>query len=220
MKNGNSNTPRDQALAAVPEQRLADLLARAADLGVQSPQDAVWILLAMTLDAKEQVDSVARQVERLCAEMAQWRTAAQQQSQALQAAMSRVAAAAEKAGSEASAAISKALDDAMSRETAKLVKGIGDAKVNAVNGIALAMQPAKDLGDDMDLLKRIYQTTARSLDAIEAGARQREASTELLSLWFAKNVKDGHIGYVLLTVLLVGAGVTAFVLWGLGLLVF
>ncbi|WP_437559915.1 hypothetical protein [Acidithiobacillus sulfuriphilus] len=72
----------------------------------------------------------------------------------------------------------------------------------------------------MDLLKRIYQTTARSLDAIEAGARQREASTELLSLWFAQNVKDGHIGYVLLTVLLLGAGVTAFVLWGLGLLVF
>ncbi|MHB8201755.1 MAG: hypothetical protein ACYDD9_13205 [Acidithiobacillus sp.] len=220
MKNDNGSTPRDIAIAAVPEQRRATLLAKASDLGVQSPQDAVWILLAMTLDAGEQVDSVAGHVDRLHAEIAQWRTAIQQQSQALHSEMGRVVEAAGKAGSDASAAISKALDDAMSRETVKLVKGIGDAKVDAVNGIALAMQPAKDLGDDMDLLKRIYQTTARSLDAIEAGARQREASTELLSLWFAKNVKDGHIGYVLLTMLLLGAGVTAFVLWGLGLLVF
>ncbi len=38
MKNGNGNTPRDQALAAVPEQRRATLLAKAADLGVQSRQ--------------------------------------------------------------------------------------------------------------------------------------------------------------------------------------
>ena len=93
MKNGNGNTSRDQALAAVPEQRRAALLARAADLGVQSPQDTVWILLAMTLDAKEQVDSVAGHVERLHAEIAQWRTAIQQQSQALQSEMGRVVAA-------------------------------------------------------------------------------------------------------------------------------
>lgn len=38
MKNGNGNTPRDQALAAVPEQRRATLLAKASDLGVQSPK--------------------------------------------------------------------------------------------------------------------------------------------------------------------------------------
>ncbi|MHB0887607.1 hypothetical protein [Acidithiobacillus sp.] len=219
MKHDNGSTPRDIAIAAVPEQRRAALLAKASDLGVQSPQDAAWILLAMTLDAKQQVDSVAGQVDRLHAEMAQWRTAIQQQSQALQSEMSQVVAAAGKVGSDTSAAISRALDDAMSRETAKLVKGIGDAKVNAVNGIALAMQPAKDLGDDMVLLKRIYQTTAQSLDAIEAGAKRREASTELLALWFAQNVKNGHIGYILLTVLVLGAGVTAFVLRGLGLLV-
>ncbi len=219
MKHDNGSTPRDIAIAAVTEQRRAALLTKASDLGIQSPQDAVWILLAMTLDAREQVDTVAGQVDRLHAEMAQWRSAIQQQSQALQSEMSRVVTTAGKAGSDTSAAISKALDDAMSRETAKLVKGIGDAKVNAVNGIALAMQPAKDLGADMDLLKRIYQKTAQSLDAIEAGARRREASTEHLALWFAQNVKNGHIGYILLTVLVLGAGVTAFVLWVLGLLV-
>jgi hypothetical protein len=82
------------------------------------------------------------------------------------------------------------------------------------------MKPAKGLGDDIDLLKRIYQTTAQSLNEIEAGARRREASTELLALWFAKNVKNGHIGYILLSTLLLGASVTAFVLWGAGLLVF
>lgn len=80
MKNDNGSTPRDIAIAAVPEQRRATLLAKASDLGVQSPQDAVWILLAMTLDAREQVDSVAGHVDRLHAEIAQWRTAIQQQS--------------------------------------------------------------------------------------------------------------------------------------------
>jgi hypothetical protein len=220
MKNGNGSTPRDIAIAAVPEQRRADLLARASDLGVQSPQDAVWTLLAMILDAREQVDSVAGHVDRLHAEIAQWRTAIQQQSQALQSEVSRAVAAAGKASNDASAVISKALDDAMSRETAKLVKGIGAAKADAVNGITVAMKPAKGLGDDIDLLKRIYQTTAQSLNEIEAGARRREASTELLALWFAKNVKNGHIGYILLSTLLLGASVTAFVLWGAGLLVF
>jgi hypothetical protein len=56
------STPRDLALASVPHDLKATLLAQAGDLGIHSPRDGAWVLLAMILDARRQVDTVGGHV--------------------------------------------------------------------------------------------------------------------------------------------------------------
>ena len=147
MKNGNGNTPRDQALAAVPEQRRATLLARAADLGIQSPQDAVWILLAMTLGAGEQVDSVAGQVQGLQEVLRDGLAASQQHNDQFRKvageAAEQVAQYIAGAGADAASVTGKAIAAALAKAQGTLadtVKGAGDQTVKNLTQAADSMK--------------------------------------------------------------------------------
>lgn len=63
-------TPRDMALASVPQDRREALLTRASDLGVHRSDDVIWALVAAVVDATAAADAAGRHVEVLKEETA------------------------------------------------------------------------------------------------------------------------------------------------------
>lgn len=63
-------TPRDMALAAVPQDRREVLLTRASDLGVHRSDDVLWALVAAVVDASAASEAAGKHVEVLKEETA------------------------------------------------------------------------------------------------------------------------------------------------------
>ena len=202
MKHDNGITPRAIAIAAVPEQQRAALLAKAADLGIQSPQDAVWILLAMTLAAREQVDTVAGQVQGLREVLGDGLVASQQhndqfrkvaESASNQAAQHIIAA-----GDKAASVTGKAITDALVKAQGTLadtVKGAGDQTVRNLAKTADSMKA--------DFERAIQQERSaivqRFSDAGTAAVKDAVASDRLHNFW--------SVALILLFCVFSGAGV-------------
>ena len=191
MKNGNGSTPRDIAIAAVPEQRRAALLVKAADLGVQSPQDAVWILLAMTLDAREQVDSVAGQVRGLREVLGDGLAASQQHNnqfrevtgEATEQAAQRIAL----AGADAASATGKAIAAALVKAQVTLadtVKGAGDQTVSNLTKAAGSMKADFERA----IQQERFAIVQRFSDAGTAAVKDAVASDKLHNFWMVAGI--------------------------------
>lgn len=202
MKNGNGSTPRDIAIAAVPEQRRAALLVKAADLGVQSPQDAVWILLAMTLDAREQVDSVAGQVQGLREVLGDGLAASQQHNDRFRKVAGEAAAQAAQrisdAGGNAANATGKSIADALTGAQGTLSNTVKSAGDQAVSNLTKAADSMK-----ADFERAIQQERSaivqRFSDAGTAAVKDAVASDKLHNFWF--------VALILLFCVFSGAGV-------------
>ncbi len=201
MKNDNGSTPRDIAIAAVPEQRRATLLAKASDLGVQSPQDAVWILLAMTLDAREQVDTVAGQVQGLREVLRDGLAASQQHNdqfrkvagEAAAQAAQRIAVARDDAASATGKAIAAALTEAQGT-LADTVKGAGDQTVRNLTKAAEGMK-----ADFERAIQREQSAIVqRFSEAGTAAVKEAVASDKLHNFW--------SVALILLFCVFCGAG--------------
>ena len=202
MKTDNGNTPRDQALAAVPEQRRVPLLVKAADLGVQSPQDAAWILLAMTLDAREQVDSVAGQVQGLREVLGDGLAASQQHNDRFRKVAGEAAAQAAQrisdAGGNAANATGKSIADALTGAQGTLSNTVKSAGDQAVSNLTKAADSMK-----ADFERAIQQERSaivqRFSDAGTAAVKDAVASDKLHNFWF--------VALILLFCVFSGAGV-------------
>ena len=52
-----SGTPRDLALGMVPKERQSELLTVAADIGITSPEDAIWPIIAVVVLSRESAET-------------------------------------------------------------------------------------------------------------------------------------------------------------------
>lgn len=187
MKNDNGSAPRDQAIAAVPEHLRAALLTRASDLGVQSPQDAAWILFAMTLDAKEQVDSVAGQVQGLREVLRNGLAASQQYNDQFHKVAGEAAEQAAQyiagAGADAASATGKAIAAALVKAQGTLadtVKGAGDQTVRNLTQAADSMKADFDRAIQMERSAIVQQFSKAGTEAVKDAV----ASEKLNNFWF------------------------------------
>jgi len=191
MKHDNGSTPRDMAIAAVTEQRRAALLTKASDLGIQSPQDAVWILLAMTLDAREQVDTVAGQVQGLREVLGDGLAASQQHNdqfrKVAESASNQAAQHITAAGDKAASVTGKAITDALVKAQGALadtVKGAGDQTVKNLTKTADSMKA--------DFERAIQQERSaivqRFSDAGTAAVKDAVASDKLHNFWMVAGI--------------------------------
>ena len=201
MKHDNGSTPRDKAIAAVPEQRRATLLVKAADLGIQSPQDAAWILLAMSLDAREQVDTVAGQVQGLREVLRDGLAASQQHNdqfrKVAESASNQAAQHITAAGDRAASVTGKAIADALVRAQGTLadtVKGAGDQTVRNLAKAADSMKTDFERAIQQERSAIVQRLSAAGTMAVKDAV----ASDRLHNFWF--------VALILLLCVFFGAG--------------